>query len=366
MKIAQVQVFEYDAAWVYGEFRMSRGRSAPSHRSLVVRVVTDEGLDGWAETCPNGRTYLPSFLEGERAALVVLAEAVVGLDPRNLARLTAAMDEVLLGSHAAKGALDVACWDILGQAVGLPVCELLGGRLQETFPLFVAVPVDTLQSMPGYVARELAAGVRVFQVKAGDDPTADVARVRAVLDAAGPDSTVIVDANGGWNLQAALQAVRALDGLPVRIEQPCRTMTDCAEVRRRMSLPMILDECVVGIEDLMLAKFTAGASGINLKTSRVGGLTKARAMRDAAQGLGMTFTVDDTWGGALTTAQNAHLAASSRPDSLTASTFFSEWVQPCVASGLPSSQGGRGSAPDAPGLGIMVDLDLLTAPVLDL
>ena len=365
MKITKVQAFEYDAAWVHGDFGMSHGRSARSHRSMVVRVVTDEGIEGWAETCPNGRTHLPSFIEGERAALQVLSSAVVGLDPRNLGCVNATMDKVLLGSNAAKGALDIACWDLLGQAVGLPVCELLGGRIQETFPLFVAVPIDSLESMAGHLARDVAAGVRVFQVKVGDEPLADVARVRAVLDAAGPDSTVIADANGGWNLQSALLAARALDGLPVHLEQPCRTIADCAELRKHTSLPMILDECVVTIEDLMLAKFVAGASGLNLKPGRLGGFTRAKAMRDAAQGLGMTFTVDDTWGGALTTAQNAHLAASSQPDSLTGATFFSEWIQPLVATGPRAVAQGSGAAPNVPGLGVTVDLSLLGRPVLD-
>lgn len=366
MKISKIQVFEYDATWAHGEYGLSRGRSSASQRSLVVRVSTDDGLDGWAETCPHGRTYLPSFLEGERAALGVLGPAVLGLDPRNLGRLNQTMAEVLLGCNAAKGAIDIACWDILGQAVGLPVCDLLGGRIQDSFPLFVAVPVDTLESMAGHVERDFADGIRVFQVKVGDDPAADVARVHAVLAAAGPACTVIADANGGWNLQSALIAARALDGLPVRLEQPCRTLTECAELRKHTSLPIILDECVTTIEDLMLAKLVAGASGINVKAGRLGGFTGARAVRDAAQGLGMTFTVDDTWGGALTTAQNAHLAASSRTENLTAATFFADWIQPLVATVPPPAAPGRGTAPRDAGLGVEIHIDLLGPAVLEM
>lgn len=366
MRISRVQVYEYDAAWVHGEYGMSHGRSARAQRSLVVRIRTDEGLEGWAETCPNGRTYLPSFVEGERAALAVLGPAVLGLDPRNTGRLTEQMDRVLLGARAAKAALDMACWDILGQATGLPICDLLGGRLQDSFLLFVAVPVDTLDSMATHVERDFTAGIRVFQVKVGDDPAADVARVRAVLEAAGPHCTVIADANGGWNLQSALLAARALDGLPVRLEQPCRTMADCAELRRHTSLPMILDEAVVTIEDLMLAKFVAGAGGLNIKPSRLGGFTRARAMRDAAQGLDMTFTIDDTWGGALTTAQNSQLAASCRSENLTAATFFSDWIEPLVATTPPAATPGRGAAPPLAGLGVRVHADMLGPAVLDL
>jgi L-alanine-DL-glutamate epimerase-like enolase superfamily enzyme len=364
MKITGITVYEYDASWIHGDYGMSYGRSAGSHRSLVVQVTTDEGLEGWAETCPNGRTYLPSFVEGERAALGVLAPAVTGLDPRNLGRLNLAMDDALLGSNAAKGAIDMACSDILGKAVDLPVCELLGGRLQDSFPLFVAVPIDALEAMAAHAERDYAAGVRVFQVKVGDDPASDVARVRAVLEVTGADCTVIADANGGWTLQSARLAVRALDGLPVRLEQPCATMAECAELRRHTALPMILDECVVTMDDLMRARYTAGAGGINLKPSRVGGFTKARALRDAATGLRMTFTVDDTWGGALTTAQNAHLAASSNPENLTAATCFADWIQPLVATVVPTEVPGRGVAPTGPGLGVTVAVDRLEPAVL--
>lgn len=366
MKITNLEVFEYNAAWVHGDYGMSHGRTARAHRSLVVHLVTDVGLEGWAETCPNGRTYLPSFVEGERAALGILGAAVIGLDPCDLGPLNTRMDLTLMGSLAAKAAIDMACWDILGQATGRSVTQLLDGATQETVPLFVAVPIDALDAMAGHVERDFAAGVRVFQVKVGDEPKADIARVRAVIEAAGPDSTVIADANGGWNLQSALLAARQLDGLPIRLEQPCRTLAECAELRKHTSLPLILDEVVVAMEDLMMAKLVAGAGGINLKSSRVGGFTRARAMRDAAQGLGMTFTVDDTCGGALTTAQNAALAASSHPEHLTGTTYFSEWIEPLIATGPRMVTPGRGAVPTGLGLGVVVDRDLLGAPRLTL
>lgn len=365
MRISGVQAFEYDAAYIYGDYGMSHGRSAPSQRSLVVRVVTDEGIEGWAETAPNGRTYLPSFVEGERAALRLLAAAVIGADPGNLSRLNAIMEQVLLGSNAAKAVLDVACWDILGQAAGMPVHQLLGGQAQPDLPLFVAAPVASLEATATFVEHELSLGVGVIQVKVGDEYTTDVARVRAVLEAVGPGTTVLVDANGGWNLQTALLAVAQLEGLPIRLEQPCRTLTDCAELRRHTSLPLIMDESVVTLDDLMRAKFAVGATGVNVKSSRLGGLTKARSLRDAATGLGMTFTVDDPWGGALTTAQNAHLGASSDPEYLTAVTYFSEWTAPVVASGPGVLANGRGEIPSLPGLGVVVDRDVLGDPVID-
>ena len=364
MRITEITVFEYEPVWVHGALSMSRGRSAAVLRSLVVRVRTDDGIDGWAETCPNGRTYLPSFVEGERAALELLAAALLGHDPRDLGRVNRVMDDVVQGSRAAKGALDTACWDVFGRSVGLPVSQLWGGVTADVIPLFVAVPVGSPGSVAAHVAREVADGVRVFQVKVGDEPLADAARVRAVLDAAGPTATVIADANGGWNLSSALVAAGQLEGLPVRLEQPCATMSDCAELRRHTSLPLILDEVVVTIDDLVQAKTRVGAGGINLKPSRVGGLTRARAMRDTAQGLGMTFTVDDPWGGSLTTAANAQLAATSDPAALTAMTWFADWVRPLVADVPRGAGAGLATAPGSPGLGVLVDVDSLPPPVL--
>jgi L-alanine-DL-glutamate epimerase-like enolase superfamily enzyme len=362
MRITEIELYDYEARYAHGHYAMSRGRVSSGERSLVIRVSTDDGLDGWAETCPNGRTYLPSFVEGEHAALTVLANAVLGLDPRNLAELNAVMSQTLLGSLAAKGALDMACWDIFGQSVGLPVHAVLGGRTQDTFPVFLAVPTVPGLDLDGFLKREGERGVRVFQVKVGDAWQDDVARVRAVVERLDAGCTVLADANGGWNLQSALLAARALEGLPVRLEQPCRTMTDCGQLSRRTSLPLVLDECVTTMDDLMRAKYEVGAAGINLKLSRVGGYTPARAIRDAAQGLDLSLTIDDTWGGSLTTTQNAQFAANCQPANLVGVSLFGDWTEPRIAPAPRMGADGRAAAPDTAGLGVTVDLTELGEP----
>lgn len=365
MKITRIQLFEYDVAYAHGPYTMSHGRVAGAQRSLVVCVTDEEGTSGWGETCPNGRRYLPSFVEAEREALRLLAPALLGVDATNLAQVNAAMDDVLLGGTAAKAALDVACWDLLGQHAGLPVSEVLGGRRQDTVPLFLAAPVAAPAESAAYAEGEYGKGVRTIQVKVGDDIDGDIARVRAVLDVVGSDCTVLADANGGWTLTDALLAARRLDGLPVRLEQPCRTIAACAEVARRTSLPWVVDESATSIAELVRAK-EAGASGVNIKIGRLGGLTRARALRDTAEGLGMTFTVDDTWGGSLVTAQNAHLAASSDPQLLTGTTYFTAWTHPAITTPGPQMlPSGRGSVPTTSGLGVEIDTEVLGPAVLD-
>jgi cis-L-3-hydroxyproline dehydratase len=273
------------------------------------------------------------------------------------------MDATLLGQPAAKSALDIACWDILGKATGLPVATLLGGRASERFPLYVAVPVGAGDE---FVEAQRAQGIRRFQVKVGGDPRADAERVRRALAAAGEGAVVIADANGGWTLRDALVAVRALEGLPVYVEQPCRTLAECVHVRRATALPLVYDEVVDDAASFIAAVRDGGAGAVNLKIGKVGGLTRARALRDLAHGLGTGLKIEDTWGGDVATAAVSQLAAATRPDTIFTVSFFNDWTREHVAGYRPRSEGGFGAAPDGPGLGIEVSVDglepLLSVP----
>ena len=130
-------------------------------------------------------------------------------------------------------------------------------------------------------------------------------------------------------------------------------------MRARTTLPMVLDEVITDVDALLRARPAIDA--INLKIGRVGGLTKAKLMRDLGQRLGLRFTIEDSWGGDVTTAAVAHLAASTRPGQLLMASFMNDWTLDHIAGYEPRSRDGRGSAPSGPGLGIAVDDAALTA-----
>jgi cis-L-3-hydroxyproline dehydratase len=366
LRIARVELFGYDLSYVHGEYVMSGGRVVTTLPSTVVRVTTDDGVEGFGEVCPLGPAYLPAFASGARAALRELAPAVVGLDPRNLGAVGASMGRALAGHAYAKSALDVACWDVLGRAAGLPVCELLGGRRQERFPLYFAVPLGPPAEMARYVAERRAEGIHRFQLKVGADPHEDAERTRLVVSESGPDDVVVADANGGWRLADAVVAARALDGLErVFLEQPCPTLEECVAVRERTTLPMVLDESIVDVQSLLRAWGANALEAFNLKISKVGGLSRARLMRDLAEELGLSVTIEDTWGGDLVTAAVSHLAASTAPEALFTVSFMNDWTNEHVAGHEPRSSGGYGSAPAAPGLGVEVDVAALGRPLFE-
>jgi len=364
MLISKIDVFGYDVSYAHGSYVMSRDRIVTSLPSTVVRMTTDDGLIGFGEVCPLGTTYLPAFGGGARAAIREIAPALVGLDPCNIAEVHRAMDDALLGHGYAKSALDMACWDILGKATRQPVSTLLGGRRQESYPLYIAVPHGPVKEMVQFVGEYRSQGVHRFQLKLGGDPKADVARVGEILAATDDQDVVIADANGGWRLQDAIIAARLLESFPrTYLEQPCPTLQECRYVRQHTNLPMILDEVITDVQVLCNAYHGGAMDAINLKISRVGGLTRAKQMRDLAQALGLRLTIEDTWGGDVTTAAISHLAATTDPAALFTVSFMNAWVNEHIGGFKPRSKNGIGETPSGPGLGIEVDVAALGEPL---
>ncbi len=363
MKIQRIELYGYGLTYAHGEYVMSKGRAASRQEATLVRMIADDGLEGWGETATLGGNYLPTFTGATRAALAELAPRLIGADPCNVSGVIAVMNDALMGQANAKSALEIACWDLFGKQVKLPVAALLGGVRQEAFPLYEAVPLGPPERMAAFVEKRRAAGIQRFQLKVGNDPYEDAARMRGVVESLKEKALIIADSNGGWRLQAAIIAVRLMRDLDIYIEQPCRETADCGLVKSMTALPMILDESVVTTADLYRAKYEAKAGSINIKLGRVGGIAAAVNMRNQAQDLGMTFCVEDMWGGDVTSAAVAHVAASSSPEALLHASFFNDWTNEHVAGRQPRSANGRGSAPTGPGLGVEVDRTHLGAPL---
>lgn len=364
MKIKEITVFSYDANYRYGTYSMSHGRRAKGQKSIVVKICTDDGTEGWAETAPLGSDYLPSSFTGELAALQELGPQILGSDPRSLSSLNGAMDRSMMGAYAAKSVIDIACWDILGKSVGLPTAILLGGFLTERPKGFSVIGIAEPEAAVAQAQQELAKGAVTMQLKAGDDPMADARRVKAIRDAI-PDHVIMwVDANGGWSLDQALTFARAIGpDITIRLEQPCRTLSASAEVGRRTGLPIILDESIVTVADLFAAH-AAGIAGVNIKPARVGGFSKARIIRDAAVALDMIVNCDDTWGCALATAQNVILATTTSNNSLRAVDLFTEWIEPLIADVPRMDEDGRITPSTKPGNGYgNIRVELLGEPL---
>ncbi len=246
MKITRIAAYQVDLPLREGSYNWSGGKSVSVFDSTVVRIETDDGVTGFGEVCPLGPFYLASYAAGVRAGIAELAPDLIGLDPRELGLLNRRMDALLKGHPYVKSALDMACWDILGQAAGLPVCTLLGGRFGADTVLYRAISQAAPEAMAAKVAGYRAEGYRRFQLKVGAEPDEDIARIHAVAEKLEPGDVLVADANTGWLAHQALRVLRALKDVDVYIEQPCLTYEECLSVRRRCDHPFVLDGKVIG------------------------------------------------------------------------------------------------------------------------
>ena len=352
MRIRRVSAFRLELPLREGSYRWSGGKSVEVFDSTVVRLECDDGRVGWGEVCPLGAAYLPSYPAGARAGIAELAPAVLGEDPREPERLWRRMDRALKGHPYAKSALDLAAWDLCGQAAGASVCTLLGGRYGDDVELYRAISQDTPAAMAERVTGYRAEGYRRFQLKVGGEVAHDVARIRACAAALGSGDVLVADANTGWLPHQALRVVRAVADVDVYIEQPCASYANCLSVRRATSHPFVLDETIDGIEPFLRAHADGAMDVVNLKISKLGGLTPARRLRDLCAELGLAMTLEDTWGGDVVTAAIAHLAHSTPEELRFSATDFNSYVSRSFADGAPQRSDGRMRASLEPGLGV--------------
>jgi L-alanine-DL-glutamate epimerase-like enolase superfamily enzyme len=364
MKIQSITVYQVDLPLHEGSYQWSGGKSVEVFDSTIVQVDTDTGLRGFGEVCPLGPFYLPAYGPGARVGIAELAPHLLGEDPTQLARLNRFMDHHLKGHPYAKSAVDMACWDLLGQATGLPVCTLLGGRYDEDFVLYRAISQESPEAMAAKVTSYRSEGYRRFQLKVGGDPDTDIERIRAVAAVLQRGDILIADANTGWLMHEAARVVRAVKDVDVYIEQPCASYEECLTIRRRTDHPFVLDEVIDGIGPLLRGHADGAMDVVNLKISKLGGLTKTRQARDLCATLGIAMTIEDSWGGDITTAAISHLAHSTPTELLFTATDFNSYVTVSTADGAPQRVDGRMSASTAPGLGITPRAEVLGEPIV--
>lgn len=366
MKIAAIRVWQLDLPLKEGRYAWSEGKFVDVFDATVVEIETDTGLTGAGEVCPLGPFYLPAYGAGARAGIRELGPHLIGLDPRALGVVEAVMDRALLGHPYVKSALDMACWDLAGKAAGVPVATLMGGRFGPSVALYRAISQGAPEAMAENVAGYRAQGYTKFQLKVGGDPADDIARIRAVAAVLAPGETLVADANTGWTSGDALRVAAAVQGIDVWIEQPCRSYEECLGVRRAIAQPFILDETIDGLPALLRAHQDGAMNAINLKISKVGGLTKARRIRDLCVALGYPMTLEDSWGGDVVTAAIAHLAHSTPERFRFSATDFNSYGTVSFAAGAPQRVQGRMAAPDAPGLGVTLDRAVLGRPAFEI
>lgn len=363
MKITCVTVWQIDLP-LSAPYWLSGGRLKFERLdSTFIRIETDDGHAGWGEACPWGESYLPAHGRGVRAGLEILAPALLGEDPCALDDINRLMDVTLPGHLYVKSALDVACWDLFGQAAGMPLWKLMGAREAAPVAVNSSISTGTPEEMIALIQKASAKGYRVHSAKiGGSDPQADIGRIEAISAAVPAGEKVTFDVNRAWTPAVAFQVLNSVVARDW-IEQPCETLDLCAHIAARVPQPIMLDECLQTFQDHLEAWKRSACQGVKVKPNRVGGLTKARWIRDFGLSVGWQMHIEDVGGSALADTAALHLAASTPDENRLASWLCHDHLatDPVPGQGV-RNEGGFVTLPDAPGLGVVPDPESLGAP----
>lgn len=364
MKIREIHIYAH-ALPVKNPPRIMSSGTVWSLDTTLVRIVSDEGLEGWGETCPVGSTYAESFAGGARAALIEMAPGLIGSDlwPVSLHRK---MDSLLNGHHYAKAAVDIAAHDLIGKKLGVRVSELLGGALTENVPTYYSTGVGEPTEIAKIAKERVKEGYPRIQIKLGGRSVeADIETLHKVWEAIqGSGVRLAADGNRGWNTRDVIRLSRECSAIPFILEQPCNTIEELSVLRQVVNHPIYMDENGINLSTVITAVSTGLVDGFGMKVTRIGGLHQMRTFRDICAARNLPHTSDDAWGGDIIAAACVHLGATVRPDLNEGAWIASPYIEEHYdeTAGL-KIQNGHIPLPTGPGLGVTPDKEQFGNPV---
>jgi muconate cycloisomerase len=327
--------------------------SGDSATTVVVELMTDEGLTGIGQTAVAPRSY------GETAAGMAiniqthLIPEVLGEAPHDIERLNQKLQAALPHHWSSHAGVELALWDLKGKALNIPVYELLGGKVRDGVDLMGFVHHDTPERMAAQ-ARVLLDehGYSVLKMKIGLDPVADVTRYQAVAEAVADRAVIQVDGNVGYSLSEAIPALSAMeknDALGA-VEQPVERLEDMAELARRLHTPVMADEAIYPPQDAVEVVRHKAASLALMKITKHGGILNVQKIGAIFQAAGLTLSIAIYYD--VIAAAAAHLAAAlpcvqwPSPYTYLNDTLLKESLEP---------EGLLLRVPTLPGLGVVLD-----------
>ena len=370
MKVTAVHVATLELA--YGEPFVIASSALAAGPCDLVRVETDEGLTGYGEACPAYEFTGDTLWTVEDVIGEYLGPATIGRDPCHIEEIVHVWERELwtVGNQAARGALEMALWDLQGKALGRPVVDLIGGRTRAALAEVVAWGWDEPETLAAKTRALAAEGVTVFKVKVGDAAERDEARVAAVRAAAGRHARLTVDANQGWyDAATAVRAIKRLEPYDIEfVEQPVR-MDDLEAARRvrdRVDVPLALDESVREPRHALAAVKAGAADIFVIKLMKSGGILNALKINAIAEAAGIGVMMGNM--GESSLGLSAHFQVSAALANATHCDADVPWrpggIARDIGRGLKTELRDGVSVvviPEGPGLGIEIDDDAVAA-----
>lgn len=286
MKITSIKVNEVSVPLIE-PFRISLGVITHS-RSAIVEVHTDEGLVGYGEGAP-GILITGETLAGTVENIKVFEQALIGTDPTDLEKVYGIMDRAAAHAPCGKTAIDMACYDLLGKAAGLPVYKLLGG-LSNSIDTDITVGIDTPEKMAAKAKRFVESGFDTIKTKVGTSFKEDIARIKGIREAVGDDIKIRVDANQAWQAKEAIQMIERLNEFNIElVEQPVpfHDIEGLSYVTKHSNVPIMSDESCFTATDAMRLVERRAIDILNIKLMKCGGIREALKINAICEAAGI-------------------------------------------------------------------------------
>ncbi len=333
-------------------------------KPVILKINTDEGFCGYGETDPMGKFTGET---PETVAVVIkkyLAPAILGKEPTNVGRITKIMEDVIRDNHMAKGAIDMACYDLLGKAAGMPLYRLLGGALYDDMPIMGSIGGGTIEETVAAAEKIRESKYHSIMVKVGGDPVHDGNRVLAVRDALGKEYPIIVDANQGYDMAAALKFIDIVkEAEPVLYEQPvdADNIEGIAAIRRKCDVPVSVDESLLSYRHAQEVIRLEAADVFSIKVCKNGGIKGSLEIIELARSKGIEILFNSMIEEGITQAASLNIALTVPNLFEYGHAYFSPLrLKEDITNYSLNIVNGRVKATQAPGLGIEVLDDVLS------
>lgn len=311
MKIARIETAEVNIPLVT-PFKTSL-RTVESVNDIVVRVVTEDGREGFGEAPPTA--VITGDTRGSiRCAIEeFIAPSLMGMEIENLDGIMRKLHGCILKNTSAKAAVDMAVYDLFAKSCNKPLYQVLGGSRTQ-IETDLTISVNEIDEMISDSLKAVEQGFRILKIKVGKEGTKDIERIRAIRQAVGGDIKLRIDANQGWTPKDAVKIIQALEDLGIEmdlVEQPvdAHDLAGMKFVTGRVHTPILADESVFSVKDAICLIREQAADLINIKLMKTGGIYGALKICAVAEEYGVECMIGCMLESKIAVSAAAHLAA---------------------------------------------------------
>lgn len=348
-------------------YQMGAMEKGASHAmSVIVRVETEDGVEGWGETF-----LTPGWYGADTPASmlwlinVVFGPRLKGVSVFDIEKIEQGMQKMwTLGNWYAKGAVELAVRDAAARTLNQPINIFFGGAYRDRFQLSGGIGTDAPDVMAAKAVEFKERGFKTVKLKIDsvNQLDIDIARVREVRTAVGSEMNIRLDGNGVYTVPQAVKLCKKIEDFDIEsFEQPVQAhnLKGMADIRNKIGIPLMADESVETIHDAMAVIELRAADIIKLKISKCGGLGPSRRIADLCHAADIPVTVGNGFNTSLLATAELQLACSMAAIEPAGEFIGPDKLEDDIVDVPMTIEDGAALLPSGAGIGVEINKDKL-------